>query len=369
MGTSAADGCGGFPVGQGQSIEERGRPRQRADTLSEAQPLVTSRNNSHPSVFRLPRAYVQACGKGTLALYFEEGRVVFRSLACGSWSCPHCRPRLSARILDRLRRGMESRPGHRRTFLTLTIDPSKFGAVRIGSNKQADGRWTQMVSEPKPEQFDQAVQAMSKEWDRLAKRLAAKASRAEAEKFGFFRVIELHRNGWPHYHVVLEHPEFGAEDIRRQVSGWKLGRFELKPIDLDGAVGELAPYLVSAERKSGGHKAYQFAATALPANFRLYQPSRGFLAPEAESDGPRAVHGVPLRGHFTGYHQQVRDWGGESQLLLSAPSEGEHVPPSGSQAMGDAAVVLYAELVDQAALHAPPRWYTKLSEALDQFDR
>lgn len=325
--------------------------------------LVTSRNNSHPGPelaerfdpwagpWRPVAAYVGACSTGTLALLYEGGRVVVGALPCGSWACAKCRPRKAAQYLDRLRRGMESRPDLRRTFVTLTLDPFRFGAVRVGTVEQADGRETAMVSMPTPEQFAAAARAMSREWDRLNKRLGQKARREETDRAGYFRVVELHRNGWPHYHVVLEHPVWGVDEIRRQLAGWGLGRWDARDITLDAAVGEVAPYLTSAENKGNGSKAYQFAAGALPHGFRLVSTSRDFLAPAEVEEQP--IHGVVLRGHFSEYHRTLQELGAESRLCLNAPARPgqEHRPPSRSVATGDAALVYYASLVDAKVLH------------------
>ena len=323
-------------------------------------PLVTSRNNSHPppaaDLWRGPwrpvRAYVGACCTGTLALYYGDGRVVFGALACGSWTCAHCRPRLAARQLDRLRRGMESRPDNRRTLVTLTVDPFKFGAVRVGTNVQKDGRKTAMVSEATSEQFAAAAAAMSKEWDALNKRLGQKAKRAGVERVGYFRVVELHRNGWPHYHVIVEHPTWGADELSVQLSGWKLGRVQADEVSLDAAVGEVAPYLTSAEKKGNGSKAYQFAGMALPEGFRLVSSSRDFLGALLEVED-RPEHGVAIRGHFTSYHQAAREMGAETRLVLHPATEGVYRPPSRTIALGDAAVAYYAALVAEKAMHEP----------------
>lgn len=331
-------------------------------TRPQAAPLVTSRNNSHVSEsrpefdpwagpWRPVAAYVGACSTGTLALLYEGGRVVVGALPCGSWSCAKCRPRKAAQYLDRLRRGMESRPGMRRTLVTLTLDPFRFGAVRVGTVEQEDGRETAMVSLPTPEQFRRAALAMSREWDKLNKRLGAKAHRDGVERVGYFRVIELHRNGWPHYHVVMEHPTWGPAELRRQLGGWTLGRWDAREITLDAAVGEVAPYLTSAENKGNGSKAYQFAAGALPHGFRLVSTSRDFLAPAEIEERP--IHGVVLRGHFSEYHRTLQELGADSRLCLNAPCapDKEHRPPSRSVATGDAALVYYASLVDAKALH------------------
>lgn len=321
-------------------------------------PLVTSRNNCHPpllveserAVWEPLRGYVTACGKGTLALHYPGGRTVYGALMCGSWNCPSCRKRLAAARLDRMRRGMESRATWRRSFVTLTLDPKAFGAVVLGQRRREDGSPVNVVSEPTLAQFRRAAAAMSKAWHALNRRLKAKASRAGVVVGEYCRVVELHRNGWPHYHVVYEHPSWGIEDIRHQVEGWELGRVDLRSVSLDDAIGELAPYLVSSERKSAGSKAYQFAAGALPKGFRLVSSSHSFLG-EIEEPTDRPDYSMVLRGHFSGYHRSLQELGADARLLLHAPTDGEHRPPSRTVATGDAALVYFAELTLATGLH------------------
>ena len=352
-GLSLRRGADFFDVPAWAGGPEEGRHNAAGVAEGGPEALVTSRNNSHPSPgpWRPTPSYVAACSTGTLALHYADGRVVFGALPCRSWSCPYCRKRLAAQVLDRLRAGMESRSGHVRTFVTLTVAPKKFGGVVIGKKQQEDGRWTNLYSPPTPQQFYAAAVAMSREWDRLNKRLRSKARRAEADVVGYFRVVELHRNAWPHYHVVLEHPEWGPDDLAAQLEGWGLGRVDVRAVSLGDAVGELAPYLVCAERKSGGSKAYQFAAGALPKGFRLYSASQGFLGavPAAEE---RPDYAVAVRGYFAEYHLALRDMGADVRFILHpAQDSGDLRPPSRSVARGDAAVVYFASLVQAKVLH------------------
>lgn len=342
--------------------------------------LVTLRNNLHTSPFEYPRPYVQACCKASLGLAYSGGDIVFTALTCGSWSCPHCRKVLAARTLNRLRRGMESREALR-TFVTLTIDPSQFGAHPVGwadwdsagnpCLPEHSARRSTLWSEPSRAQFAEAVKAMSAEFSALMKRLNRKASYRNLNKWGYFRVIELHRNGWPHYHVVLEHPTFTAGDIEQQLSGWSLGRVDARAISLEDAIGEVAPYLVCAENKAGGSKAYQFAARALPKNFRLYQPSQGFLAPqEQDEEREKPIETVVLKGYFMGHFESLRDYGSLFELAATtkivlpspAPAELPHKPPASFVATGDAAVMYFTELLNQKIAHAP-------EEIFRQFDK
>lgn len=288
---------------------------------------------------------------GTLALYYGD-RVVFGALKCGSWACPHCRKRLAAQKLDQMRRGMESRPTWGRWLVTLTLDPFQFGAVRLGTKVQDDGRRTALVSKPSPEQFGVAITSMSKEWNRLTARMSKRSRTHEEAKAEFLRVVELHRSAWPHYHVVIEHPTWSTEDVEQLVSGWQWGRVDVRAVSIDDAVGEVAPYLVSSEKKGKGSKAYQFAGYALPAGFRLLQPSRGFLAAASRTVEEAPEHSITLRGHFSSFHEAVKEMGADARLILYPPTEGEYTPPARTVAHGGAAVAYYAALVEAKALHS-----------------
>jgi len=215
-------------------------------------------------------------------------------------------------------------------------------------------RATNLWSEPTREQFDAAARAMSKAWDRWIRALNFRSKYAGVDPWLFYRVVELHRNVWPHYHALLEHPTItDAPDV----SSWALGISDVRPISIDDAVGELAPYLVCSESKGKGHKAYQFAAAALPKGFRLFTASRTFLGPVNRPDGPPIEppdHALVARGHFTGHHQTAREWGADAVFLLPTPATPDrpHRPPSSSLATGDGAVLYYLELVDARAMHA-----------------
>jgi hypothetical protein len=343
--------------------------------------------DSEPGVFRVPRPYVQGCCKGTLALAYEGGRFRFRALACGSWNCPHCRRSLAARTLDRLRRGLEARAG-KLTFVTLTLDPSRYGAVVVGWSywnrdgspfegdvspatlqdlvRRGEVRRARRWSAPTVGQFQRASEDMSRQFKKLCDRLNRKASYAGLGRWGYFRVIELHRSGWPHYHVVFEHSDFCAGEISRQLDGWSLGIWDAREISVDDAVAELAPYLTSTEYK--GSKAYQFAASSLPKHFRLHSSSKGFLADRRVDEGPEVVHAQVLRGHFASFMAMLPEFpgavsecldlvhvpapgpvvlpGGAAQLALKPPGP-EHRPPASWVASGGEVAALYGELIVQ----------------------
>lgn len=328
--------------------------------------LVTSRNNcnsaasagrkadslSAPGAFRWPRSYVQRCGQGSLALFHTDGRVRFTALACGSWSCPTCRKRLAARLLDRTRRGMESRPEMRRWLVTLTCDPIARGAVPLGRRVQLDGRVTNIVSEPTPEQFADAVRDFQANWTRLRASWAMFCKRRGWDRPGFLRVVELHRNGWPHWHIVVEHEHLSTAELQGMIeSGWKLGRTDVRETDTAGAVGEIVPYLVSAERKAGGDKAYQFAAFALPKNMRLWSSSQGFLAEPEEESLTDVEHGVAVAGDVSSWYAALEQVAEQRIWLMQPPqADGSYRAPDAFVAAGGNVVAFYAELVRAKSL-------------------
>ena len=261
---------------------------------------------------------------------------------------------------------MESRAEYQRALVTLTLNPGDFGAVVIGKSLWEGGKETNLWSEPSRRQFAEAVKAMSREFKRLLERLNKALLRAGCVKLGYFRVIELHRNGWPHYHVIFEHPEVGADWLGERVASWALGIVDCRPVSgIDAAIAEVAPYLVSTE-KGKGSKAYQFAATALPKHFRLYSASEGFLvAPEASEACDPVQWALVVRGHFTGHHETVRAWGGQSMLALKPPGD-LHRPPSTAVATGDGAVLYFTQLVERHELRAPGGWFRQVMGVIDR---
>ncbi len=326
-------------------------------------PLAPDPEKSQKGPWRYPRPYVQRCCQGTLAVQ-RSGRLELHALACGSWSCPTCRPALAARLLKRTRGAFGDRSGEIFTFATLTVDPRKFGGRPAGSRVHEDGRQTTLWHPPTPAQFEQAARAMSAEWHALTRRLGAKAKRAGTQRVAYLRVVELHRNGWPHWHVVLVHPEWGPAELRPQLHRWALGLVQLKPADPDSAVAEIAPYLLSHEGKSAGAKAYQFAAPALPKGFRLWSSSRGFLPAELETDlleleddtTPEAT--FVLRGNVASWRNTAHDWGAHTVWIAPppAPPDRPHRPPGSVMATGDGARLLALELARTPQVRVPPSW-------------
>ena len=232
----------------------------------------------------------------------SDGSFCVSAMRCKSWSCDYCRRINAAILLERVRSGISKRPDHQTFLLTLTIDPAQYdgeisghgyyaASSYIGSSIQFPGlddlsrdelksqgiRRTNHYQQPNLEQFESAAAQMSKNWSRLRRALTNRLNR-RGHKMHYMRVIELHRNGWPHYHILVQLPsDCSPRHLYEVVSSWNLGRTNVKAVSADDAVSHVSPYLVNKE--TGRGKTYQFAADSLPKHFRLWTASKHFLGP------------------------------------------------------------------------------------------
>jgi hypothetical protein len=107
-------------------------------------------------------------------------RVIASPLSCNSWACPYCGPKLKKALFRRVLGGVmgnEKLPRFGRKFLTLTYG---------GHAKRLD-------SDPLS-----AYEEMSIAWHNTVKALRHKYG-----NFHYFKICELHKDGWPHFHVML----------------------------------------------------------------------------------------------------------------------------------------------------------------------
>lgn len=101
-------------------------------------------------------------------------------MGCNKWSCPFCGPRLKKILFARVLKGVmgnKDLPRYGRKFLTLTY-----------------GGWEKRSCTTPLE----AYEAMSVAWHNVVKAL-----RHIYGNFHYFKVCELHHDGWPHFHVMI----------------------------------------------------------------------------------------------------------------------------------------------------------------------
>lgn len=324
-------------------------------------PVVSVPSRESGNASRNSRTSVQRCGQGTLAVN-RSGRLEFHALRCDSWSCPECRPVKAAQLQRRLRGALAGRRNAKFSFCTLSVNPARFEGRQIGWRGRDDGTRIRVYARPTPSQFNAVIHAMSHEWHAFKRRMDNRTRRAHQPTVEYFRVVELNRDGWPHYHVILVHPSWEAAGLERHVQEWGLGFVKVEPAGPDGAVRRLAPYLLSHEAKAAGAKAYQFAALALPKGSRLWSASRGLLPAKKVADlhqfggNAESVAAVVLRGHVSSYQHKARERGAHTAWVapVPGPADRPHRPPGTVLVKGDAGQLLFRQLAAHRRLLDQP---------------
>lgn len=147
------------------------------------------------------------------------------SLKCRRWQCPDCGPRRTRDLRDRCRRAATT------IFLTLTI--------RQGFAATPDA---------------QAVE-LAKGWRMLRQYILRKMG---WRKLPFIAVIEKHKSGWPHMHLLLRCKYVPHQLIR----AWWVERFNSPRIWIEAINNEvkaaryLSKYLAKAPHAFEGTKRY-----------------------------------------------------------------------------------------------------------------
>ena len=107
--------------------------------------------------------------------------LVLIATECGRWSCPNCGRKKVAPYAQRVRAAEPSR------LITLTVNPA-------------------IWKEPR-EAFDGTRRKVTD---------FAKFFRRKGAEFEFFRILEVTKKGWPHYHLVTRCPYIPHADLSRK---------------------------------------------------------------------------------------------------------------------------------------------------------
>jgi hypothetical protein len=92
--------------------------------LSSLDQITNNRNKHEPDYFRRPIGRGKFCGRYCIkGIDPKTGRVNYRRINCGSWSCSYCGPRKARTARAAIRRTAEGLG--LKYFLTLTLDPKK----------------------------------------------------------------------------------------------------------------------------------------------------------------------------------------------------------------------------------------------------
>lgn len=185
---------------------------------------------------------VQQCGKGVVLYICEETRqLVAVPALCHRWDCPTCGP-LRLRLAK-----AKAAAGKPERLITLTTRP------RDGLSLEASIKW------------------IRDRWKRLLERLRRNYPRLEYMAF-----VELHKNGWPHMHILTRGcyiPHKTLKAFWSDLTGSYIVYIQQISNDWQG-VQEATKYYLKTARQV--HE----AAPRLP----VYTMSRSWLPPEWSED-------------------------------------------------------------------------------------
>jgi hypothetical protein len=114
---------------------------------------------------------------------------------------------------------------------------------------------------------EDARKAMSQAWDKLNR-----AMQKRYGKLAFFRILEEHRDGWPHFHVLLVTPRFIPQAwIKALWTKYGVGQI----VDIRNRTGEMQSPLHAARYLT--KYLIKQAGTRLANPMKRWSQSRGFL--------------------------------------------------------------------------------------------
>lgn len=157
------------------------------------------------------------CGEQTLVK--DDGRIVeIATLTCRAWTCPDCEPRRRAQLIALAAGGQPN------TFITITHrtdDQSQpeqaahriavaWRLVRLRAHREAkrDPNKTPQPSGPAPEGG----------WPRDHQGRTARQVVLREDKLEFVAVLEPHKSGWPHLHLLARSAWIGQTWLSLQLA-------------------------------------------------------------------------------------------------------------------------------------------------------
>lgn len=135
------------------------------------------------------RREMQCCpiARTYTAISIRLEATVIIAVECGRWSCQHCGKKKVAKYALRVK---EAAPNK---LITLTVNPARWGSPR--------------------EAYDGTRRKVSD---------LTKVLRKSYGEFEYFRILEVTKKGWPHYHLITRSPyipQAELSDLWRQLTG------------------------------------------------------------------------------------------------------------------------------------------------------
>ena len=174
-----------------------------------------------------------------VCLKVEKDSPLFVDLKVPCRKCPVC---LEHRRRLWTARGIhEVRASTRTWFGTLTIAPEMRFRCSLIARSEVAKRGADYGLLSASEQFKAIERVTSREVTKWLKRVRKNSG----AKFRYLLVSEAHKDGFPHYHVLMH--EHGSEVSKRVLeTAWRYGFSQFRLVDGEGPVGYVSKYLAKS---------------------------------------------------------------------------------------------------------------------------
>lgn len=183
----------------------------------------------------------KGCGRFTVQGKIKDEELWgFSRLLCKKWSCPVCGPKNARKLRGAINRVAEDK--NLKRFLTLTLDPSKY---------EGD-----------------SVQYINNCW----KKLRVYLSRKYGQKISFIRVLEFHKSGHAHFHILIDRfiPFEWIKSAWQAVGG---GGVDIRYVDVHRVARYLSSYLTKETLLNLPHNRRRYATSKDIKLFEKKEPS------------------------------------------------------------------------------------------------
>ena len=155
------------------------------------------------------------CGERTVVKGNAE-KVEATTLRCRAWTCPDCAPKRAAQLIATAHRGKAN------TFITLTVKRGKYGHPALAAQALAHA-WRIIVKRAVREANRDVSRNPypfgandGEHWDLDGKSHWPRQVRLPPEGLQYLCVIEAHKSGWPHLHILARSAWIGQDWLAEQ---------------------------------------------------------------------------------------------------------------------------------------------------------
>jgi hypothetical protein len=236
-----------------------------------------SKDNSPPEKCQYPVGVFSG-------ISLDGKKIVAGTMKCNSWTCPVCNPILRKRLYKRILSGSMSKELvnlHGIKFLTLT-----YGGLTARLGKSIVEMYNEMTKA-----FHKLIRAIKKSYG----------------DFHYFRIVEQHKDGVPHFHVMLVGNNVIPKDILDSIRSLWCGTYRLGFVWINTikfknqkhAINYMLKYMSKdlkniAKLKSDLYKKRIFTASQ-GALLKKVKPEWGFMKVFIGSVNDKGIHEVEIK--------------------------------------------------------------------------